>query len=79
MNHKEELLEKIKKIKALADQGVGGEKTTAQAMLERLMQERGITEADLEVERVDHGQREAVKSKHGGRLLYYPKTDGFRV
>lgn len=53
MNRKEELLEKIKKIKALADRGVGGEKTTAQATLERLMQEHGITEADLEVERVE--------------------------
>lgn len=51
MNRKEELLEKIKKIKALADRGVGGEKTTAQATLERLMQEHGITEADLEMER----------------------------
>ena len=53
MSQKEELLEKIKKIKALADRGVGGEKTTAQATLERLMQEHGITEADLELEKVE--------------------------
>ena len=53
MNRKEELLEKIKKIKALADRGVGGEKMNAQATLERLMQEHGITEADLELEKVE--------------------------
>ena len=53
MNSKEELLEKIKKIKALADRGDRGEKESAKALLEKLMQKHGITEADLEVERVE--------------------------
>lgn len=50
---KENLLEKLKKIKALADRGDRGEKESAKALLEKLMQEHGITEADLEVERVE--------------------------
>lgn len=53
MKTKEELLEKIKKIKALADRGDRGEKESAKALLEKLMQEHGITEDDLEVERVE--------------------------
>lgn len=45
--NKEELLAKITKLKALAERGVGGEKETAQAMLDRLMQENDISEADI--------------------------------
>lgn len=50
---KENLLEKLKKIKALADRGERGEQASAKALLEKLMQEHGVTEADLEVERVE--------------------------
>ena len=46
-NNKEELLEKIAKIKALAERGVGGEKETAQRLLQRLMEENEITEEDI--------------------------------
>ena len=35
------------KIKALADRGVGGEAETAAALLDRLMDKYGVTEADL--------------------------------
>lgn len=48
MPNKEELL---KKIKALADRGEGGEKENAQAILARLMEQYGITEAELEEDR----------------------------
>lgn len=48
MTNKEELL---RKIKALADRGIDGERESAQAILSRLMDQYGITEADLEAER----------------------------
>ena len=38
----------LKKLKALAESGVGGEKENAQAMLEKYMRKYGITETDLE-------------------------------
>ena len=44
MNDKEQLL---KKIKALADRGEGGETLAAAAILDRLMEKYHITEADL--------------------------------
>jgi len=53
MSRKEELMERIKAVKALADRGVGGEKENAQALLEKLMQKYGVTEADLELEHME--------------------------
>lgn len=50
MENKEELL---KKIKALTERGVGGEKDSAQVLLDRLMKKYGVTESDLETERVE--------------------------
>lgn len=50
MENKEELL---KKIKALAERGVGGEKDSAQVLLDRLMKKYGVTESDLEAEWVE--------------------------
>ena len=49
-NSKEELLEKISKIKALAEWGVGGEKEVAQKLLQRLMEENNITDEDISSE-----------------------------
>lgn len=37
----------LRKVRALAERGVGGEKDAAAALLERLMQKYGITEDDL--------------------------------
>lgn len=48
MSNKAELL---KKIKALADRGVDGERESAQTLLARLMEQYGISETDLEEER----------------------------
>lgn len=41
-------LELLQKLKALAERGVGGEKTNAQQQMERVMKQFGITHADLE-------------------------------
>lgn len=40
-------IELIKKVKALADRGVGGEKEDAAKLLEKLMKKYGIEEADI--------------------------------
>lgn len=37
----------IRKVKALADSGVGGEKTNAEALLRKLMVKYGLSEADI--------------------------------
>jgi len=42
-----ELKELLKKLKVLAERGVGGEKETAQKKLDKLMKQNGLTEADL--------------------------------
>lgn len=47
---KEEIIERINKLRKLADQGVGGEKFNAQARIEEIMQKYGITDSDLEKE-----------------------------
>lgn len=50
----ENVLRKIKKIKALAERGVGGEKSTAKQKLKKLLEENGITSLDeLEREQAD--------------------------
>lgn len=41
-------IERMKKILALARRGVGGEKATAEAMLDKLLQKYGMTVADLD-------------------------------
>lgn len=46
----ENVLRKIKKIKALAERGVGGEKSTAEQKLKKLLEENGIVSLD-ELER----------------------------
>lgn len=38
----------IKKVKALAERGVGGEKTNAQALLKKLLEKHGLVEEDLQ-------------------------------
>ena len=48
---RERLLQKIKRVQALAERGVGGEKDSAAALLEMLMARYDITEADISAER----------------------------
>lgn len=48
------LKETLKKLKVLAERGVGGEKETAQRKLEKLMKQSGLTERDLKDEEVKY-------------------------
>lgn len=48
---RERLLQKIKRVQALAERGVDGEKESAAALLERLMKQYGIDEAEIAEER----------------------------
>ncbi len=50
-------IERMKKILALARRGVGGEKTTAEAMLQRLMSKYNLTLADLEDQAAERVRR----------------------
>lgn len=53
---KEEILNKVKKVKALADRGVDGEREAAIRKLEKMMAEYGVTEADLNIDVIEwHG------------------------
>ena len=48
MSERERLLEKLKKIKTLAERGSAGEQDSAAALLTALMKKHSITDADLE-------------------------------
>ena len=48
---RERILQKIKRVQALAERGVAGEQESAAATLDRLMKRYGITEADITEER----------------------------
>ncbi|MGX9758876.1 DUF2786 domain-containing protein [Clostridioides difficile] len=52
-NEMDILLEKIRKVKALADNGIGGEQESAQRILNRLMKKHSISIKDLEVKDVE--------------------------
>lgn len=66
----EKIISKLRKILALARQGVGGEKTNAEAMLAKLMAKHGVTLDDLDdsapVSRWDFPYRSDIEK----RLLY---------
>ena len=51
MTDREQLLQKVKKIQALAERGDRGEKESAAALLERLMKQHGIAESELSEDR----------------------------
>ena len=51
MTERERLLEKVKRVQALAERGVDGEKDSAAALLDRLMKQYGISEAEIAEER----------------------------
>ena len=52
MTERERILEKIKRVRALAERGVDGEKDSATALLDRMMEKYGITETELAEERL---------------------------
>ena len=51
MTERERILEKIKRVQALAERGVAGERDSAAATLDRLMKQYGITEDDIAEDR----------------------------
>lgn len=51
MTERERILQKIKRVQALAERGVAGERESAAATLDRLMKQYGISEADIAEER----------------------------
>jgi hypothetical protein len=53
MYSKEQMSEKMKGLKALAERGVAGEKEAAQKMLDKLMEKYGISENDIAEEAVE--------------------------
>lgn len=46
-SERERILQKIKRVRALAERGIAGEQESAAATLDRLMKQYGITEADI--------------------------------
>lgn len=76
MTERERLLDKLEKVRALAERGVGGEKESAERTLAALMERYGITEEDLEDSKTSiHWIR--YKTKWGGKTavsagLYVP-------
>lgn len=50
---KQQIIDRIMKVKALADRGVAGERIAAQQLLETLMKKYKIDEADLNIEKKD--------------------------
>lgn len=50
----ERLQNRIKKLQALAERGIGGEKIGAKAKLEELMKKYDISLADVEEDKVDY-------------------------
>lgn len=53
MTERERLLKKIRKVQALANRGADGEKQSAAALLDRLMTQYGIDEAEIAEERLE--------------------------
>lgn len=65
----EKILQRLKKLQALAERGVVGEKSTAQAMLDKLLAKNGIeTLEELETEEVEYFLF-SYKGKHEITLL----------
>lgn len=67
MEAKESILEKLRKIKALAENGVGGEMIAAQAALDRLLKEYGLTWDDI------------MDEKRTTRAVKYANQDEFKI
>lgn len=53
MENKEKVINLLKKLKALADKGVGGEKLNAERMMLDIMQKHNITISDIEGEAIE--------------------------
>jgi len=70
---KEQMSEKMKGLKALAERGVAGEKEAAQKMLEKLMQKYDISEVDIGKETVELAwfrYRDELESNLINQIIY---------
>lgn len=66
-------IELLQKIKALAEQGVGGEKETAQIILQELMKKYGVTDEDLEQDETEltwFRFRDNIEEKLLAQIIY---------
>lgn len=61
-------IELAKKLKALADRGIGGEKINAEKMLKALMKKHGITMQEIEGDEIDFN--EIIVSKEKKKLFH---------
>ena len=67
---RERILQKIRRVQALAERGVAGEQESAAATLDRLMKQYGITEAELAEERREMEWLSQVIYSVTGRAAY---------
>lgn len=51
---KDKIIDRIMKVKALAERGTDGERAAAEKLLKELMDKYGITEADIDSEKVEY-------------------------
>lgn len=63
----EKTIQRIKKLQALAERGVGGEKTTAQKKLAKLLKDNGINSLD-ELQKEEYYRYGKLWFSHGRRL-----------
>ena len=66
---REQAADKLKKLKALAEQGVGGERRDARRLYEKLKSKYGISEEELQQE-----PQEAQEKKFDGDTLFQAAT-----
>lgn len=65
----EKTIQRIKKLQALAERGVGGEKDTAAKMLQKMLEKNGISSLDeLESEKYEYTLF-SYRGKHEIKLL----------
>lgn len=65
----EKTIQRIKKLQALAERGIGGEKTTAEKMLQKMLEKNGISSLDeLEKDEVEYFLF-SYKGRHEIKLL----------
>lgn len=68
----EKTIQRIKKLQALAERGVGGEKTTAQKKLAKLLKDNGINS-------LDELQKEEYATTFNAPYLLYEFEDGTKI
>ena len=84
---RERILQKIRRVQALAERGVAGEQESAAATLDRLMKQYGITEAELEEIRQELQEGGYVRPDGGKKKIRQAKllpmkftsTDGYEI